>query len=255
MRSITFSKNNMKHLMKHGWHFLDKMLQEVLAIIEWQVKSSLTPEVVLLIQERFSRVYNESQKKQDDFQKMMLGFMQNYHTNQPSSSSSLPSNTIPNPGISQANYKCKWYFYGWDLRFHRGVEGREGEKDYGVHARSNQPPPLVHDHTKDKETIESLLSFTNKSQTLFCPYPSQDSTNKMIRGKGFTSFHCNVLWIPEGGHFILEALLNSDPLPSPNQGDYLPGIQKDLKVVEPKKSSVEYATSYEPKRLNPESRA
>ncbi|GKF13879.1 uncharacterized mitochondrial protein-like protein, partial [Tanacetum coccineum] len=32
-------------------------------------------------QNDFQRVYNESQKKQDDFQKMMLGFMQNYHTN------------------------------------------------------------------------------------------------------------------------------------------------------------------------------
>ncbi|GJZ67297.1 reverse transcriptase domain-containing protein [Tanacetum coccineum] len=48
------------------------------------------------------------------------------------------------------------------------------------------------------------------------------------------------------------ALLNSDPLPSPNHGDYLPGIQKDLKVVEPKTSSVEYATSYEPKDEIPE---
>ncbi|GJV86320.1 reverse transcriptase domain-containing protein [Tanacetum coccineum] len=47
---------------------------------------------------------------------------------------------------------------------------------------------------------------------------------------------------PEGDILILDALLNSDPLPNPNQGDYSPGIQKDLKVVEPKKSSVEYAT-------------
>ncbi|GJT79591.1 hypothetical protein Tco_1053933 [Tanacetum coccineum] len=30
-----------------------------------------------------------------------------------------------------------------------------------------------------------------------------------------------------------------NPLPSPNQGDYYPGIQKDLKVVEPKESSLE----------------
>ncbi|GKF51447.1 hypothetical protein Tco_0147914, partial [Tanacetum coccineum] len=52
---------------------------------------------------------------------------------------------------------------------------------------------------------------------------------------------------PEGDVLILEALLNSDPLPSPNQGAYSPGIQKDLKVIEPKKSSVEYATFYEPK--------
>ncbi|GJX90255.1 reverse transcriptase domain-containing protein [Tanacetum coccineum] len=44
---------------------------------------------------------------------------------------------------------------------------------------------------------------------------------------------------PEGDILILEALLNNDPLPHPNQGDYYPRIQKDLKVVEPKKSSLE----------------
>ncbi|GJU57133.1 reverse transcriptase domain-containing protein [Tanacetum coccineum] len=57
---------------------------------------------------------------------------------------------------------------------------------------------------------------------------------------------------PEGDILILEALLNNDPLPHPNQGDYSLEIQKDLKVVEPKKSSVEYATSYEPKVEIPE---
>ncbi|GJT99446.1 reverse transcriptase domain-containing protein [Tanacetum coccineum] len=47
-------------------------------------------------QNDFQRVYNESQKKQDDFQKMMLGFMQNYHTNQPSTQvfTEIP---LPNP--------------------------------------------------------------------------------------------------------------------------------------------------------------
>ncbi|GJT57775.1 reverse transcriptase domain-containing protein [Tanacetum coccineum] len=45
---------------------------------------------------------------------------------------------------------------------------------------------------------------------------------------------------PEGDILILEALLNNDPLPpQPNQGDYSPGIQKDLKVVEPQKCSHE----------------
>ncbi|GJX72761.1 hypothetical protein Tco_0309932 [Tanacetum coccineum] len=57
---------------------------------------------------------------------------------------------------------------------------------------------------------------------------------------------------PEGDILILEALLNNDPLPNPNQGDYSPGIQKDLKVVEPKKSLIEYATSYEPNVEIPE---
>ncbi|GJR22030.1 reverse transcriptase domain-containing protein [Tanacetum coccineum] len=57
---------------------------------------------------------------------------------------------------------------------------------------------------------------------------------------------------PEGDILILEALLNNDPLPPPNQGDYSPGIQKDLKVVEPKKSSLENATIHEPKDEIPE---
>ncbi|GJT58482.1 reverse transcriptase domain-containing protein [Tanacetum coccineum] len=57
---------------------------------------------------------------------------------------------------------------------------------------------------------------------------------------------------PEGDILILEALLNSDPLPQPNQGDYLPENRRDLKIVEPKKSSIEYATSYEPKYELPE---
>ncbi|GJU04739.1 reverse transcriptase domain-containing protein, partial [Tanacetum coccineum] len=48
----------------------------------------------------------------------------------------------------------------------------------------------------------------------------------------------------EGDILILEALLNSDPLPQPNQGDYLSENRRDLKIVEPKKSSMEYATSY-----------
>ncbi|GKC12042.1 reverse transcriptase domain-containing protein [Tanacetum coccineum] len=58
---------------------------------------------------------------------------------------------------------------------------------------------------------------------------------------------------PEGDILILEALLNSDPLPpQPNQGDYLPENRRDLKIVEPKKSSIEYAVSYEPKNELPE---
>nr|GFB52008.1 reverse transcriptase domain-containing protein [Tanacetum cinerariifolium] len=36
-------------------------------------------------------------QKQDDFQNQMINFMQNLYNNKPLSSSSLPSNTIPNP--------------------------------------------------------------------------------------------------------------------------------------------------------------
>nr|GEY10632.1 hypothetical protein [Tanacetum cinerariifolium] len=37
------------------------------------------------------------EQKQEDFQNQMMNFMQNIYNNKPSSSSSLPSNTIPNP--------------------------------------------------------------------------------------------------------------------------------------------------------------
>nr|GEW93869.1 reverse transcriptase domain-containing protein [Tanacetum cinerariifolium] len=57
---------------------------------------------------------------------------------------------------------------------------------------------------------------------------------------------------PEGDILILEALLNSDPLPPlPNQKDYFHGIHKDLKVIEPKenKSSTGEPLEVELKKL------
>nr|GEY63415.1 reverse transcriptase domain-containing protein [Tanacetum cinerariifolium] len=51
--------------------------------------------------DNFQKNQQEFQKsfenKQDEFQNMMTSFMQNLHNNKASSSSSLPSNTIPNP--------------------------------------------------------------------------------------------------------------------------------------------------------------
>nr|GFB48582.1 hypothetical protein [Tanacetum cinerariifolium] len=44
-------------------------------------------------QQDFQKKYEQ---KQDDFQNQMMNFMQNLYHNKPSSSSSLPSNTIPN---------------------------------------------------------------------------------------------------------------------------------------------------------------
>nr|GEW55135.1 reverse transcriptase domain-containing protein [Tanacetum cinerariifolium] len=58
---------------------------------------------------------------------------------------------------------------------------------------------------------------------------------------------------PEGDILILEALLNSDPEPSPNQKDYFPTVHKDLKVIEPKndKSSDDEPPEVELKELPP----
>nr|GEW08298.1 reverse transcriptase domain-containing protein [Tanacetum cinerariifolium] len=58
---------------------------------------------------------------------------------------------------------------------------------------------------------------------------------------------------PEGDILILEALLNSDPEPLPNQGDYFLEVHKDLKVIKPKedKSSDDEPPEVELKDLPP----
>ncbi|GJY11505.1 hypothetical protein Tco_0379690 [Tanacetum coccineum] len=58
---------------------------------------------------------------------------------------------------------------------------------------------------------------------------------------------------PEGDILILEALLNSDPSPPSNQGNYLPEIRKELKICEAKtaKSSIDEPPEVELKDLPP----
>ncbi|GJY03380.1 reverse transcriptase domain-containing protein [Tanacetum coccineum] len=58
---------------------------------------------------------------------------------------------------------------------------------------------------------------------------------------------------PEGDILILEALLNSDPSPPPNQGNYLPKNRKELKICEAKtaKSSIDEPPEVELKDLPP----
>ncbi|GJW50813.1 reverse transcriptase domain-containing protein [Tanacetum coccineum] len=58
---------------------------------------------------------------------------------------------------------------------------------------------------------------------------------------------------PEGDILILEALLNSDPSPPPNQENYLPEIRKELKICEAKtaKTSIDEPPEVELKDLPP----
>ncbi|GJV46065.1 hypothetical protein Tco_1430601 [Tanacetum coccineum] len=58
---------------------------------------------------------------------------------------------------------------------------------------------------------------------------------------------------PDGGILLLEAILNSDPSPPPNQGNYFPEILKDLKICEAnnEKSSVNEPPEVELKDLPP----
>nr|GEW87566.1 reverse transcriptase domain-containing protein [Tanacetum cinerariifolium] len=50
--------------------------------------------LAILFKKDFQKKFEQ---KQDDFQNQMMNFMQNLYNDKPSSSSSLPSNTIPNP--------------------------------------------------------------------------------------------------------------------------------------------------------------
>ncbi|GJZ24913.1 hypothetical protein Tco_0562372 [Tanacetum coccineum] len=139
----------------------------------------------------------------------------------------------------------------------------EVTKDTELPSTEDIQPPLVQEQTKDKEPIEEP-SLAQKTKTNF-PYPSRLAKEKIhekddilasksygnlrseaflaIDDEHFHQFFNATYYDPEGDILILDALLNSDPLPHPNQEDYSPGIQKDLKVVEPHKSfHSEYAT-------------
>ncbi|GKD93091.1 reverse transcriptase domain-containing protein, partial [Tanacetum coccineum] len=107
------------------------------------------------------RVYNDSQRKQDDFQNMMLSFMQNYHTNQASSSSSLPSNTIPNPrNEAKAITTRSGASYDGPLIPPPVVE-KESEvtKDTELPSTEDIQPQLIQDLGKDKESIKEPFLF------------------------------------------------------------------------------------------------
>nr|GFA20376.1 reverse transcriptase domain-containing protein [Tanacetum cinerariifolium]GFA36635.1 reverse transcriptase domain-containing protein [Tanacetum cinerariifolium] len=104
-----------------GGNFLDKIPRECLSIIESKSKIAASLEDKLDIpMNRFEKSLNDMkisfitptaplkaveeqdfqkkfEQKQDDFQNQMMNFMQNLYNNKPSSSSSPPSNTIPNP--------------------------------------------------------------------------------------------------------------------------------------------------------------
>ncbi|GJW29414.1 reverse transcriptase domain-containing protein [Tanacetum coccineum] len=131
-------------------------------------------------QNDFQRVYNESQKKQDDFQKMMLGFMQNYHTNQPSSSSSLPSNTIPNPRNEAKAITTRSGISYDGPPIPPPVVEKESEvtKDTELPSTEDiQPPPIVQEQTKDKDPIEEP-SLAQKAKPNL-PYPSRLAKEKI----------------------------------------------------------------------------
>nr|GEW08155.1 uncharacterized mitochondrial protein AtMg00810-like [Tanacetum cinerariifolium] len=150
-----------------GGNFLDKIPRECLSIIESkskQIAASLEDKLDIRMN-RFEKSLNDMknsfvtptapikaveedfqkkfEQKQDDFQNQMMNFMQNLYNNKPSSSSSLPSNTIPNPkGEAKA------------------ITTRSGM----TYKEPPIPPPGVEEQEPTEETTDTKLPSTEDIQ-------------------------------------------------------------------------------------------
>ncbi|GJR22947.1 reverse transcriptase domain-containing protein [Tanacetum coccineum] len=193
-------------------------------------------------QNDFQRVYNDSQKKQDDFQKMMLSFMlkkgggkgggggggQTIHTNQPSSSSSLPSNTIPNPRneAKAITTRSGVSYDGPPIPPPVVEKESEATKDTELPSTEDiQPPPFVQEPTKYKEPTEEPFFIANKAKPNL-PYPSglnkqkirekDDILSSKFMGKFETSFfeiiRDALIHMPKFASMFKKMLNNKDKL-------------------------------------------
>nr|GEV87274.1 reverse transcriptase domain-containing protein [Tanacetum cinerariifolium] len=118
------------------------------------------------------------EKKQDDFQNKMMNFMQNLHNNQASSSSSLPSNTIPNPkGKAKAITTKSGISYDGPPIPPPGVEKEpEATKDTELPSTEDIQPPSV--QVPDKEQIDEPSVIIPKAKANI-PYPSRLAKEKL----------------------------------------------------------------------------
>nr|GEX03527.1 hypothetical protein [Tanacetum cinerariifolium] len=113
----------------------------------------------------FQRNQQEFQKgferKQEEFQNKMMSFMQNLNNNKASSSSSLPSNTIPNPrNEAKAITTQSGISYDGPLIPPPVMEKEpEATKDTELPSTKNIQPPSVQVHEKDKEPIDEPFVF------------------------------------------------------------------------------------------------
>ncbi|GKB73906.1 reverse transcriptase domain-containing protein [Tanacetum coccineum] len=135
-------------------------------------------------QNDFQRVYNDSQKKQDDFQKMMclvhcIPIIPNPRKNKASSSSSLPSNTIPNPRneAKAITTRSGASYDGPPIPPSMVEKEPEVTKDTELPSTEDIQPLLIQDQNKDKEPIKEP-SFTQKTKTSL-PYPSRLAKEKI----------------------------------------------------------------------------
>nr|GEU80748.1 reverse transcriptase domain-containing protein [Tanacetum cinerariifolium] len=125
------------------------------------------------------------EQKQDDFQNQMMNFMQNLYHNKPSSSSSLPSNTIPNPkGEAKEITTRSGMSYQEPPIPPPGVEEHEPTevtKDTELPSTEDIQPSSVQVQVPEEEPIEKPSVVIPKAKANL-PYPSR-LTKEKIREK------------------------------------------------------------------------
>nr|GEX29604.1 putative reverse transcriptase domain-containing protein [Tanacetum cinerariifolium] len=135
------------------------------------------------------------EQKQDDFQNQMMNFMQNLYNNKPSSSSSLPSNTIPNPkgeakAIMTKSGEAKEITTRSGMSYKEppipppGVEQQEPIEettDMDLPSTKDIQPPLVQAQVQEGKPVEEPSVAIPKAKANL-PYPSR-LANEKIREK------------------------------------------------------------------------
>nr|GEW76512.1 reverse transcriptase domain-containing protein [Tanacetum cinerariifolium] len=122
------------------------------------------------------------EQKQDDFQNQMINFMQNLYNNKPSSSSSLPSNNIPNPkGEAKAITTRSGMSYKEPRIPPPGVDQQEPTEvttDTELPSTEDIQPPLVQVEVQvDKPAEEPSIVIPKAKANL--PYPSRLQKKKL----------------------------------------------------------------------------
>nr|GEW08507.1 reverse transcriptase domain-containing protein [Tanacetum cinerariifolium] len=146
-----------------GGNFLDNIPRQCFSIIESKSKD---------FQKKFKR-------KQDDFQNQMMNFMQNICNNKLSSSSSLPSNTIPNlKGEAKEIMTRSGMSYKEPPNPPPGVDKEtEVTKDTELPSSEDIQPPLVQVPKENEPTEKPSVVIPKAKANL--PYPSRLAKEKI----------------------------------------------------------------------------
>nr|GEZ86394.1 reverse transcriptase domain-containing protein [Tanacetum cinerariifolium] len=142
--------------------------------------SFITPTTpIKAVEEDFQKKFEQ---KQDDFQNQMMNFMQKLYHNKPSSSSFLPSNTIPNPkGEAKAITTISGMSYKEPPIPPPGVEQQEPTevtKDTELPSTRDIQPPSVQVQVQEEESIEKPSIVIPKAKANLL-YPSRLAKEKL----------------------------------------------------------------------------